>query len=239
MAMNSKKCNNCHQEKDLILFRKFARNADGYLDNCKECMNLPEVKKMLRKKTHTESYKRSEAAEMQRIKKETRLLEAPIKKELAIRKRRERQRLYRLNNLDKKRKIDKNYREKNKPQRNIKDKERKARDPQYRLTVNMRVRLNKAIENGQKMGSAVDDLGCSIEFLKSYLESLFQPGMTWDNYGKGAGKWQIDHIKALCLFDLTNRNELLKAVHYTNLQPLWYEDHLNKTVSDVAKAKVA
>ena len=29
--------------------------------------------------------------------------------------------------------------------------------------------------------------------------------------------------------DLADRDQLLKAVHYTNLQPLWWEDNLRKS----------
>lgn len=60
----------------------------------------------------------------------------------------------------------------------------------------------------------------------------FQPGMTWENWGRGPGTWQIDHIKPLSSFDLTKRDELLQACHYTNLQPLWYDDHLAKSIEE-------
>jgi len=114
----------------------------------------------------------------------------------------------------------------NKEARNEKDKRRRTNDIQFRLTCLLRKRLHHAIKGNYKSGSAVRDLGCSIEFLKEYLESLFQPGMTWDNHGiKG---WHIDHIKPLASFDLTDRKQLLEAVNYTNLQPLWWQDNLKK-----------
>lgn len=90
----------------------------------------------------------------------------------------------------------------------------------------LRSRLNKAIRRGLRLGSAVDDLGCSIDELKMHLESKFQSGMGWNNYGpKG---WHIDHIKPFKSFDLTNEQELKKACHYTNLQPLWAKDNWSK-----------
>jgi hypothetical protein len=95
--------------------------------------------------------------------------------------------------------------------------------------------LGAAIKNGQKAGSAVKDLGCTVEFLKQYLESQFKPNMTWSNWGLGVGNWQIDHIVPLCSFDLEKREEFLKASHYTNLQPLWHEEHLNKTALDIVR----
>ena len=97
---------------------------------------------------------------------------------------------------------------------------------QYKLSCLLRNRLNGALNARYKSGSAVRDLGCSIEELVSYLESKFQPGMTWDNHGVYG--WHIDHIKPLASFDLTDRNQLLDACHYTNLQPLWAKDNLSK-----------
>ena len=51
--------------------------------------------------------------------------------------------------------------------------------------------------------------------------------MTWDNYGYYG--WHIDHITPLASFDLTNRQQLLEACHYTNLQPMWAKDNMTKS----------
>ena len=106
------------------------------------------------------------------------------------------------------------------------DRKRIKIDIQFKITKNLRRRLNLAIHNNQKRGSAIRDLGCSIEFFKKHLESKFYGGMTWNNYGK---LWVIDHKKALFKFDLTDRKQFLKAVNYNNLQPLTTEDHKIKT----------
>ena len=72
----------------------------------------------------------------------------------------------------------------------------------------------------------MSDLGCTIPELKQYLESKFQEGMTWENWGVHG--WHIDHIIPLSSFDLTCREQFLKVCHYTNLQPLWAKDNLSK-----------
>lgn len=100
-----------------------------------------------------------------------------------------------------------------------------GQDLRNRLRTNLRSRLYQAIKGNYKAGSAVGDLGCSIEELKKHLESQFLPGMSWDNWSRAG--WHIDHKKALANFDLTNREELLKACCYTNLQPLWAVENIS------------
>jgi len=107
---------------------------------------------------------------------------------------------------------------------------KKLYDPLFKLKENLRVRLVKAINRGQKSGSAVSDLGCSIQEFKLYLESKFQPGMSWSNWTRDG--WHIDHIIPLSSFDLKDPVQLKKACHYTNLQPLWASDNLAKRDSD-------
>lgn len=107
-----------------------------------------------------------------------------------------------------------------------------ASDPAYRLGVNLRSRLNVAVRNGYRAGSAVRDLGCSIEEFKAYIEGLFLPGMSWDNWGE----WHLDHIEPLASFDLSDREQFLAACHFTNLQPLWAADNIRKGARSLGPA---
>ena len=104
---------------------------------------------------------------------------------------------------------------------------RRKNDTKFRFIHNLKNRIRSAFNFGSKSKSSMTLIGCSSEELKSYLESRFLPGMTWDNYGlKG---WHIDHIKPCSSFDLTLPEEQIKCFHYSNLQPLWATDNLKKS----------
>jgi hypothetical protein len=124
----------------------------------------------------------------------------------------------------------KDYNQKYKFRRNLLRAERKKTDIQYVLAEALRKRLYSVIKHKLKTGSAVNDLGCTLDYLKKYLESKFQLGMSWDNYGRKAGIqcWEIDHIKPLKSFNLEDKTQFLMACHYTNLQPLWAEENNKK-----------
>jgi hypothetical protein len=111
-------------------------------------------------------------------------------------------------------------------------KERNLSDKCFKLKSLLRRRLLHAVHKTVKAGSSIDDLGCSVEELKTHLEKQFQDGMTWENHGRIDRKnpkiWNIDHKVPLDSFDLTNREQFLQAVHYTNLQPLWAHDNISK-----------
>lgn len=130
---------------------------------------------------------------------------------------------YRLDNKEKLKQYNLDNKDKFNSYKRLKYHERKN-DIQYILSKRLRSRLYDALKGNFKTGSAMSDLGCSIDFLKEYLESKFQDGMTWPNYGL----WHIDHVRPLSSFDLTDRNQLLEACNYTNLQPLWAEDNIKK-----------
>lgn len=89
-------------------------------------------------------------------------------------------------------------------------------------------RINSALKTYQtlKQNRTIEYLGCSIEEYTKYLESKFTPEMTWENQGI---YWEIDHIKPIDSFDLNDENQLYKAFHYTNTQPLHWKENREKS----------
>lgn len=110
--------------------------------------------------------------------------------------------------------------------RNIWAKTKRETDLSFKLTQTLRRRLLKALKWTAKSKTTLSFLGCSVEQLKVYLEALWQPGMSWDNYGlKG---WHIDHIRPCASFNLADPREQEACFHYSNLQPLWAKDNIVK-----------
>jgi hypothetical protein len=103
-----------------------------------------------------------------------------------------------------------------------------------RLSMSIRNRINTVLKKNIKSDSTFILIGCSIDELKVHIERQFKPGMSWNNYGRGWNKkgmqeWHIDHIIPCSKFDLTNEIEQRKCFHFTNLQPLWASENLNKS----------
>ena len=100
-----------------------------------------------------------------------------------------------------------------------------ANDPQFKLAYLLRNRVRAAIKGIAKSASTLQLLGCTVDELKVKLESRFRPGMTWDNYGE----WHVDHIKPCASFDLSDPAQQQLCFHWTNLQPLWALENLQKS----------
>jgi len=103
---------------------------------------------------------------------------------------------------------------------------RRQEDMFFKIKSNLSSRLSDLIKNRIIGQRTVELLGCDKDTFLQHLESQFTEGMTWENYGlKG---WHVDHIMPISSYDLTNEDEVKKACHYTNLQPLWWQDNLEK-----------
>lgn len=108
-------------------------------------------------------------------------------------------------------------------------------DPNWREKSRLKKKLSRIIRLSGYYDSVVLDLvGCTRSSLISHLESQFKTGMTWNNYGILG--WVVDHKKPCCQFDLTDSKQRKSCFHYTNLQPLWYEENRRKSFVYAAKA---
>lgn len=92
-----------------------------------------------------------------------------------------------------------------------------------RLRQAVSVGVRKALKGERKSSGWMALLGYSISDLRSHLEALFLPGMTWANYGSA---WHIDHRRPVKSFDLPS--QLRECWALSNLQPLWAIDNLRK-----------
>ena len=119
----------------------------------------------------------------------------------------------------------------NSPERRVKANKARSKklkeNPCFKLRMRLSIRLHSALTRGQKKGSIINMIGCSIIELKEYIQSKFTEGMTWENWSLDG--WHIDHIKPLCSLNLEDPEQQSTACHYTNLQPLWAEDNLKKS----------
>ena len=133
---------------------------------------------------------------------------------------------YREKNKEKIKKYQKRWRIKNKQRIREYERIRKTKDLPFKLMHILRNRIYMALKNNSKKSSTIELLDCTIQELRNYLQKQFKKGMTWNNWGiKG---WHIDHIKPCYQFDLTKAEEQCKCFHYTNLQPLWAKENLEK-----------
>ena len=93
----------------------------------------------------------------------------------------------------------------------------------------MRVRLRRILQRigSKKAYKTLDLLGCSMKDFRNYIESQFEPGMTWENHGYRG--WHIDHIIPISYFDLSDPEQQKLCFNYRNLQPLWWKDNRKKS----------
>ena len=95
-----------------------------------------------------------------------------------------------------------------------------------RIARSLRSRVRQVVKGVRKHKSALNLLGCDLDFFWKYLKSRpsWESEMTKYNYGL----WHIDHIRPCASFDLKCPIGQLDCFHYTNLRPLWAKDNLSK-----------
>lgn len=254
-------CNKCGIEKEQIEFTKDSRKPSGYSKICYACTrkrqieweNRDKEKTFLKRKAYRErrgeelkQKKREDYAKLDKsIEKAKRHKYYEEHKEEFLKMCKE----YRQEHVEWKKAYDKEYAEKNKDKikaykaryrlehldhynetSRIRSKEYR-KNPQYRMAINLRRRIIRALKNNKRQDGFIDLLGCTLQEAYVWLESQFTEGMSWDNWGKtkiGNRCWQIDHKRPLVSFDLSDLAQQKSVFHYTNLQPLWWWDNLEK-----------
>ena len=116
--------------------------------------------------------------------------------------------------------------------------ERKRRDPAFKALLSARRELNGILRGLMKSNRKLDLIGCSPAELKKLIEGMFEPGMTWKNWGT---VWELDHIIPCRMFIFNRVTDIWTCFHFDNFQPLlkWKNRAKGCQVIDSARARKA
>ena len=201
--METKICNCCKIEKNISDFSNNKRFEDNKNVTCKECNGARSLKYYYSNKELVE-LKRKEYIQTEKYK---------LTREKYLKENREEinrvKKLYKLNNREKVLQDKREYYQ------------RKKNDPIFALTKRLRQGIYRSIR-GVKLRSSLDILGCTEENFKIHIENQFTDDMSWDRLNE----IHIDHI--IPISSAETLEDVYRLNHYTNLQPLWARDNIQK-----------
>jgi hypothetical protein len=219
--MEKKICSICGIEKFLHEYQKNKYSKTGYRSECSEC-SKEKKKKIPKEKLNLYHKKFRELNRDKLNKKQREYYKNNIEKE------RERRKKYKtisdVQTHKKETEPSLSWKQKNKEIFNQRRRERYKYDILYKLSINVRNRLNSYVSsiNYRKKSKTFKIIGCTPLELKEHIENLFCDGMSWDN----KCDWHIDH--KIPLSHARSEEELYTLSHYSNLQPLWASENLKK-----------
>lgn len=214
----TKLCNKCNITKPTIEFYKTSSNKDGLNSRCKSCIDVQNKTYQIKNKNeiaqNQRKYYQDNVQSIAEYKKEWFQNNRDINKE----------KQYYLDNIETIKEYKKSHQELYKSKRNKDLKFRRDNDPLYKLECGVRSLIRQYIKQmGYKKNSKTAViLGCSYDDFKVHIENQFTEGMSWDN----SGKWHYDHI--IPISSAKSEQEVIELNHYTNFQPLWAEDNMQK-----------
>ena len=97
-------------------------------------------------------------------------------------------------------------------------------DVNFRLIRNTIRRIHNALNGRSKSSSTGDILGIDIETFKRWIEWQMTPKMNWQII-------EIDHLKPICMFDVSKDEEWRDAFSWKNTEPLLKHDHQQKGIN--------
>ncbi|MFA5346538.1 MAG: hypothetical protein WC294_00205 [Methanoregula sp.] len=131
--------------------------------------------------------------------------------------------------LESRREQSKKYRAKNKER--VAEVQRKSQlkrrlDPGVVLHQRMSCAVYLSLKRNKQGRRWEELLGFTCAQLKTHIEKLFLPGMSWENIGE----WHIDHKIPKAVFNFSSYSDIdfKKCWDIKNLQPLWSVDNLKK-----------
>lgn len=225
-----KVCNTCLLPTPLTEFYKKARNLDGREYTCKTCLKPDDNDRARKRSEGPQKPKRKRTKAQLLCDSFDRIVSrAALKLALSKISQKDFDRVVAIMDGKKKEAILQGRREwlaTKEGSYNEYQRKRRIVDPAFRAIRNTRARLSGFLAEKPKHCKS---LGCSFDEFKKHIEFLFQPGMTWDNYGD----WELDHVNPLSVAHLEGPEAFARACRYTNLQPLWKLAHRVKTTKDI------
>lgn len=245
MSDKSKVCTTCGVDKPLSAYNNDKRGRLGKQARCKACKAVKDKAYRDRKGEELLEKKRAYYAENKEVLLEKQKAYTEKNKEVVLARKRayhhknkeviaEKKRGYYQKNkeeiLEKRKEYYKENREAVIERNNRYERERRQKDPTFRLLLNTKGAVYKALmrENGGKNGSrTLDALPFTIDELKAHLEAQFDEHMTWDNYGS---YWHVDHIYPLKLlpYDSLEHEHFKLVWDLRNLRPLEGSENSSK-----------
>jgi hypothetical protein len=107
-------------------------------------------------------------------------------------------------------------------------------NPSAKMAQVLRHRLRTALkdQDTEKRESISELLGCSFDDFIKYIESKWESGMSWDNYGAWVHgeppKWNLDHVRPCASYNLEILSEQRNCFNYKNIRPIWGNENYQK-----------
>jgi hypothetical protein len=115
---------------------------------------------------------------------------------------------------------------KNNPDKVREKMKRRSKLPQVRIKSRIQNRIRCALKSHKlnKNNKTSEYIGCSIQYLKKWLEFQFTENINWDNMNI----WHIDHVLPCSNFDLTKEDEQKICFNWQNLRPCLANENMEK-----------